>query len=136
MSSVATLGARVGYPTRLTPTEAQEYVRAAVTAADPVAELRFIGFRAEGYRVPAADPFAVAVARAHHATHAEETTSSSGAATNDARFYARRGIPAVCYGPNGRNLHAVDEAVEIASILAGARTLTRLLPSWLHGDDA
>jgi acetylornithine deacetylase len=136
VSSVATLGARVGYPTRLTPAEAQEHVRAAVTAADPGAELRFIGFRAEGYRVPADDPFAVAVARAHRAAHAEETTSSSGSATNDARFYARRGIPAVCYGPKGRNLHAVDEAVEVASMLAGARTLTRLIPTWLHGDDA
>ena len=29
------------------------------------------------------------------------------------RFYVRRGIPAVCYGPRGRNLHAVDEAVEL-----------------------
>jgi acetylornithine deacetylase len=133
--SVATLGVRVGYPTRLSPAEAQEHVRATVTAADPGAELRFVGFRAEGYRVPADDPFAVAVARAHHMTHLQETTGSSGSATNDARFYARRGIPAVCYGPNGRNLHAVDEAVEVASIVAGARTLSRLIPHWLHGDE-
>jgi acetylornithine deacetylase len=133
--SVATLGVRVGYPTRLSPAEAQEHVRAAVVAADPGAALRFVGFRAEGYRVPADDPFARAIAHAHRAVHGAETTSSSGSATNDARFYARRGIPAVCYGPHGRNLHAVDEAVEIASIAEGARTLTRLIPHWLHGDD-
>jgi acetylornithine deacetylase len=131
--SVATFGARVGFPSRLTPAEAQEHVRATVAAADPEAELRFVGFRAEGYRIPAHDPFAVAVARAHRATHDRETTSTSGSATNDARFYARRGISAVCYGPRGRNLHAVDEAVEVASIVAGARTLTRLIPQWLHG---
>jgi acetylornithine deacetylase len=134
--SVATLGVRIGYPTRLTPAEAQAHVRAAVADADPGAALRFVGFRAEGYRVSAHDPFAVAVARAHRETHANETTSSSGSATNDARFYARRGVAAVCYGPHGRNLHAVDEAVEIASIAEGARTLTRLIPHWLHGDDA
>jgi acetylornithine deacetylase len=134
--SVATFGARVGYPTGLTPAEAQEHVRVVVAAADAAAELRFTGFRAEGYRVPADDPFAVAVARAHALTHERETTSSSGSATNDARFYARRGIPAVCYGPNGRNLHAVNEAVELASIAEGARTLTRLIPRWLHGDDS
>jgi acetylornithine deacetylase len=133
--SVATLGARVGYPTRMTPSEAQEHVRATVAAADPEAELRFVGFRAEGYRIPADDPFAIAVARAHRSAHARETTGSSGSATNDARFYARRGIPAVCYGPRGRNLHAVDEAVEVASIVAGARTLTRLVPHWLHGGE-
>jgi acetylornithine deacetylase len=134
--SVATLGARVGFPTALTPAEAQEHVRAAVAAADPEAELRFVGFRAEGYRTPAGDPFAVAVARAHRSTHDRETTSSSGPATTDARFYTRRGISAVCYGPRGRNLHGVDEAVEVASIVAGARTLTRLIPQWLHGDEA
>jgi acetylornithine deacetylase len=133
--SVATLGLRVGYPTRLAPAEAQEHVRAAVAAADPEAELRFVGFRAEGYRLPASDPFAVAVARAHRTTHQRETTSTSGSATNDARFYARRGMSAVCYGPRGRNLHAVDEAVEVSSIVAGARTLARLIPHWLHGDD-
>jgi acetylornithine deacetylase len=60
---------------------------------------------------------------------------TSGSATNDGRFYARRGIPAVCYGPRGRNLHAVDESVELSSIVAGARTLTRLIPRWLHGDE-
>ena len=75
--SVATLGARVGYPTRLSPAEAQEHVRATVAAADPAAELRFVGFRAEGYRVRADDPFALAVARAHQAAHGGPTTSSS-----------------------------------------------------------
>jgi acetylornithine deacetylase len=64
--------------------------------------------------------------------HGTVVGRTSGAATNDARFYARRGMPAICYGPNGRDLHAVDEAVEAASILAGARTLTRLIPHWLH----
>ncbi len=133
--SIATLGVRVGYPTRMAPAEAQDHVRATVAAADPGAELRFVGFRAEGYRVSADDPFAIAVARAHHSAHGTQAASSSESATTDARFYARRGIPAVCYGPNGRNLHAVDEAVEVASIAAGARTLSRLIPDWLHGGD-
>jgi acetylornithine deacetylase len=134
--TTAELGARVGFPREMSPAEAQERIRETIAAVDPAAELRFTGFRAEGYRVPDDDPFAIAVARAHRATHGGDAAMSSGSATNDARFYARRGIPAVCYGPSGRNLHAVDENVEAASIVAGARTLTRLIPRWLHGEDA
>jgi acetylornithine deacetylase len=131
--STATLGVRVGFPRTLSPAAAQARVRTAIASADPGAEVRFVGFRAEGYRVPDDDPFAAAVERAHLETHGSATGRTSGSATNDARFYARRGISAVCYGPTGRNLHAVDEAVEVASIAAAARTLTRLIPRWLHG---
>ena len=131
--TTATLGARVGFPRDMPPSDAQERVREAVAGIDPAAELRFVGFRAEGYRVPDDDPFAIAVARAHRTTHGDDPSMTSGSATNDARFYVRRGIPAVCYGPRGRNLHAVDESVELSSIVAGARTLTRLIPRWLHG---
>jgi acetylornithine deacetylase len=134
--STATIGARVGFPGTMSPATAQARVRAAIARADPGADVRFIGFRAEGYRVPQDDPFAAAVERAHLATHGSATDRTSGSATNDARFYARRGISAVCYGPTGRNLHAVDEAVEVASIAAAARTLTRLIPRWLHGEES
>jgi acetylornithine deacetylase len=133
--TTATLGARVGFPRDMAPSDAQERVREAIAEVDPAAELRFVGFRAEGYRVPDDDPFATAVARAHRTTHGNDPAMTSGSATNDGRFYARRGIPAVCYGPRGRNLHAVDESVELSSIVAGARTLTRLIPRWLHGDE-
>jgi len=37
------------------------------------------------------------------------------------------GRPAVAYGPTARNIHAVDEAVELASIVRGARTLARFI---------
>ena len=134
--TTATLGARVGFPRDMPPSDAQERVREAVAGIDPAAELRFVGFRAEGYRVPDDDPFAIAVARAHRTTHGDDPSMTSGSATNDGRFYVRRGIPAVCYGPRGRNLHAVDESVELSSIVAGARTLTRLIPRWLHGGEA
>ncbi len=133
--STAALGVRVGFPGTMSPATAQSRVRAAIASIDPAADVRFAGFRAEGYRVREDDPFAAAVERAHLDTHGSTTDRTSGSATNDARFYARRGISAVCYGPTGRNLHAVDEAVEIASIAAAARTLTRLIPRWLQGDE-
>jgi acetylornithine deacetylase len=134
--SSATLGVRFGFPSDLSPAVAQSLLRAAIADVDPDAGVRLSGFRAEGYRVPDDDVFAAAVERAHLETHGARTSRTSGSATNDARFYARRGISAICYGPTGRNLHAVDEAVEVASIAEGARTLTRLIPRWLHGEDA
>ena len=134
--SVATLGVRVGYPTRLSPAEAQEHVRATVAAADPGAELRFVGFRAEGYRIPDDDPFAVAVARAHRLAHAAGDDGTRPARRRTTRASTRAGASRRSVtARHGRNLHAVDEAVEVASIVAGARTLTRLIPHWLHGDD-
>jgi acetylornithine deacetylase len=132
--STALVGVRVGFPTTASPLAAQERVRRAIEAIDPDAAVRFTGFRAEGYRIPDDDAFAAAIERAHRETHRGTTSRSSGSATNDARFYARRGTSAICYGPTGRNLHAIDEAIEVASITAAARTLTRLIPRWLHGD--
>jgi acetylornithine deacetylase len=49
----------------------------------------------------------------------------------DARLYLNQfGIPAVAYGPRARNIHAADESVELASIVAGARTLARFLAGY------
>lgn len=55
--------------------------------------------------------------------------------TTDARYYRNLlNIPTVAYGPRTRYLYGVDEAVELASIVAGARTLTRFLADWLGGE--
>jgi acetylornithine deacetylase/succinyl-diaminopimelate desuccinylase-like protein len=38
--------------------------------------------------------------------------------------------PALAYGPTARNIYAPDEAVELASIVRGARTLARFIASF------
>jgi acetylornithine deacetylase len=44
------------------------------------------------------------------------------------RYYLNQfGVPAVAYGPRSRNIHGTDEAVELASIVAGARVLARFM---------
>jgi acetylornithine deacetylase len=48
--------------------------------------------------------------------------------TTDARYYLNQfGIPALAYGPRARDIHAADEAVELASIVRGAKTLARFI---------
>lgn len=138
----AVLGVRVGFPPGWTPDEALALVADAVAvaaAADPwLAEhppqVRAAGFRAEGYRLDGAHPLAAAVASAHQAAHGEPPRQFVLGSTTDARIYINQfGVPALAYGPRTRNIHATDEAVELDSIVAGARTLARFLAAYYAG---
>ena len=135
----ATLGVRVGFPPSWTPDQALDRVRQAVhgaVLADPwlrqhPPRIRPHGFRAEGYHIDPAHPLVTALAAAHSAAHGAEPARFPLGSTTDARLYLNQfGVPAVVYGPVARNIHAVDEAVELDSIVAGARALARFLVSY------
>jgi acetylornithine deacetylase len=132
----ARLRVRVGFPRDWTADEALERFSAAVLAAgkaDPwLAErppaIRPVGFRAEGHLLPADHWLADAMAAAHHAVTGAQPRRAPIGATTDARFYLNQfGVPALAYGPRARNIHAVDEAVELASIVTGAKALARFI---------
>lgn len=134
---------RIGFPRSWSPARAEEAVREAIlreAKADPwLAEhpptVRPSGFRAEGYSLDPGHPLVTAVATAHRAAHGTVPRAYAIGSTTDARFYLNQfDRPALCYGPNVRNMHGVDEAVELASIVAGARTLARLIPTLLSED--
>jgi acetylornithine deacetylase len=74
-----------------------------------------------------------ALADAHESVHARRPQAFRLASTTDARHYRNEfDLPALCYGPRVRDIHGVDEAVELASIVAGARTLTRFIPAFMN----
>jgi acetylornithine deacetylase len=134
--SVVRLDVRIGYPATWSPQQAEAFTRehlATTLAADPwLAEhpptIRPNGFRAHGYDLPADHPLALALATAHRDAHGTDPGSTVMATTTDARTYlGRAGIPAICYGPRTTRIHGIDEGVELASIIAGARTLARFL---------
>jgi acetylornithine deacetylase len=138
----ATVGIRLGFPADWTVEQAEARVLAAVdraAASHPwLAEhpprVVFNGFRAEGYSIAQDTPLVRAVAEAHCDVLGAEPGVTPGTATTDARFYVNRyATPAVCYGPRVRNIHGVDEAVELESIVTGARVLARFLARWLGG---
>jgi len=142
--SVARMEIRVGYPMGWTPAQAEAVVQrhldlAAVAdpwLADHPPILRRSGFQAEGYDLPADAPLAVALAAAHRDAHGVDPLSIVMASTTDARIYRNRhDLPAICYGPVTTRIHGIDEAVELASIVAGARTLARFLISWSAADE-
>jgi acetylornithine deacetylase len=135
----ARMTVRVGHPTAWSADEAERRVRDAIDAAsahDPWLRehppaIRPSGFRAEGY---ALDP-GHALARRLSAAHAEALGAPAevvGApSTTDARLYLNHfDTPAVCYGPRVRRIHGIDECVELASIVDGARTLARFVAGW------
>src|ERR1022692_748502 len=135
----ARLGVRVGFPRGWTPGEAFEGVTAAVLAAcaaDPwlaghPPAIRETGFRAEGHVLDAAHPLAEAMARAHAAVHGAPPRREVIGSTTDARYYLNQfGRPALAYGPRARHIHAVDEAVELASIVSGAKALARFIAGY------
>ncbi len=138
----ATVGIRVGFPPGWTPDEALKQVSDAVTAAAAAhpwlaghpPQLRASGFRADGYLLDAGHPLVTSLAAAHQAAHGAPPRTFALDSTTDARIYLNQfGVPAVAYGPVVRNIHGTDEAVELASIVAGARTLARFLADYYTG---
>jgi acetylornithine deacetylase len=134
--SVVRFDVRIGFPATWSPDTAEAFTRdhlATALAADPwLAEhpprITPSGFRAPGYDLAADHPLARALAAAHRDAHGSDPASIVMATTTDARTYlGRAGIPAICYGPRTARIHGIDEGVELASIVAGARTLARFL---------
>jgi acetylornithine deacetylase len=132
----ARLRVRVGFPRGWTPDQALQRAEAAVRRAgadDPwlaahPPTVRPVGFLAEGYLLADDHPLAGAMADAHVHAHAVPPRRIVLGSTTDARYYINQfGRPALAYGPRARNIHAVDEAVDLASIVAGARTLARFI---------
>jgi acetylornithine deacetylase len=136
----ARIGIRVGFPRDWGPVEAERRVREAIAASaerDPWLSrnpplVRASGLRAAGYEIAPEDELVQALSRAHLDAHGESPSTAGTAATTDARHYRNTlGVPALCYGPRARNIHGIDEAVELATIVAGARTLARFMAGWL-----
>lgn len=141
---VARISVRVGHPAGWSAEETLEQVRAAITAAshdDPwltahPPTLRLSGYRAERYAQDPSHPLVQGFAEAHEAAHGTTPPAVAIGATTDARYYVNQfGVPALAYGPRTRNMHGVDEAVELASIVDGARTLARFLLAHFRGED-
>lgn len=143
VASSARLGIRVGFPRNLPPDDAlrrvEQVAREAIApaAADRDATgangslglvVEQTGFRAEGYRLDPADELVELLASCHESAHGRPLRRFGLGSTTDARYYLNQlGVPSLCYGPTAVNIHGADEAVELQSIVDGARTIGRLV---------
>jgi acetylornithine deacetylase len=133
---------RVGFPRAWTAAQAFGRAQAAVAraaAGDPWLAghppvVRQTGFRAEGYLLGSDHPLVAAVGGAHAAAHGSPPACRVLGSTTDARYYLNQfGTPALAYGPRAHGIHAPDEAVELASIVRGAKTLARFIIAFYAG---
>jgi acetylornithine deacetylase len=136
------LGVRVGHPTAWSADEAERHVQEAIDRAvqddpwlrDHPPRIHKSGFRAQGYAIDPDHALVEQIRAAHRDAHGTSPSTVAMGSTTDARYYLNGSdTPALCYGPRARNIHGVDEAVELQSIVDGAKTLTRFLSSWFAG---
>jgi acetylornithine deacetylase len=131
----ATFSVRIGFPRGWTPDQAEERVRTAISdmvkadpdfSSQPIVALS--GFRAKGHFIGTDTALVRDLSSAHSDAHGAPPLAFMLGSTSDARVYLEDfNVPAVCYGASGRNLHGVDEYVELQSIIDAARTLARFL---------
>lgn len=94
-------------------------------------EVIFNGFHAEGYVLEPGSEAEMALARAHEAACGAPLESFMTAGYLDTRVYALYNqIPALCYGPVSRNIHGVDECVNLPSLRRITQAMALFIAEW------
>ncbi|MCC7320920.1 MAG: ArgE/DapE family deacylase [Rubellimicrobium sp.] len=93
--------------------------------------LSWIGFQADGHVFAPGTAAEAALAREHRAVIGTDLDSIAMTATSDTRFYdLYYGIPALCYGAQGRGMHSPDEAIDLDSLRATTLIIARFIANW------
>ena len=130
---------RLGFYPGIKPAEVRAQVEALLReahAAHPQhksvrIDISYHGFQAEGLVVDLQQPVIRSLMQAHRDITGSEATARASTATTDVRFFHLYGhIPATCYGPNGANIHGVDEWVSIASLQQVTAVLALFVARW------
>lgn len=132
-----TLDVRIGlYPgmdVDMAKARVAECVQAAVAAlgSDIQVDIHHEGFHAPGCEFDLDHPAMQVLANAFHQVHGAPPARVASTATTDARhFRLMLDKPVTCYGPLARDIHGIDEAVSIASMVRVATTFAIFLCDW------
>ena len=94
-------------------------------------ELRYAGFQAEGCRVDAESDLLRGLGLVHTQVTGRQPVYLASTATTDARFFNLYGnVPCTCYGPEARNIHGIDESVDLQSLQRVTLVLARFVAAW------
>ena len=94
-------------------------------------KVTFNGFFAEGYVLEEGSEAEKVLARAHQTATGRPLETFMTAGYLDTRVYALYNkIPALCYGPVSRNIHAFDEAVSVASLKRITTAMALFVAEW------
>jgi acetylornithine deacetylase len=138
-----TLSCRLALYPGQEPAALRERVEATVAraaAADPFlaahpAVVRYDGFSCEGSVVAEDEPLVLGLADAYTSVHGRAPELRATTATTDARHFVRRGIPAICFGPEAQEIHGIDERVSLRSMQDVARILALFVLQWCGGSN-
>ncbi|MCB2153439.1 ArgE/DapE family deacylase [bacterium] len=127
----------------LFPTDTVEELKEAIqmTVAQAAAEdpwlaeypptVEFIGFHAEGAKFDPDCDLGQTLRDAHEEWRGVEPVPLRATCTTDVRFFTNNyDIPATCYGPKCRNIHAADEKVSIDSMQRVAEVMVTFIEQW------
>jgi acetylornithine deacetylase len=89
------------------------------------------GFQSEGCVLDRAAPLVTELAAVHREVTGSEVALTVSTGTTDARSFNLYGpIPATCYGPQGADIHGIDEWVSIDSTMQVTEVLARFVARW------
>lgn len=130
---------RLGFYPGRTPAEVrqqvEDHLRAAYNAhpqhASVQYEITYQGFQAQGCVVDTAQPVIGQLMQAHHDIAGALPPMFASTATTDVRFFHLYGkIPSTCYGPEGADIHGIDEWVSISSVQRVTAVLALFMARW------
>jgi acetylornithine deacetylase len=130
---------RLGFYPGLKPAQVREQVETLLKAAlathpqrqSVSYELTYQGFQAEGLVVDMQQPAMRQLLQCHQDIVGQAATLRASTATTDVRFFHLYGnIPSTCYGPQGANIHGVDEWVSLASLHEVTAVLALFIARW------
>ncbi|MBV8911496.1 MAG: ArgE/DapE family deacylase [Acetobacteraceae bacterium] len=140
-SSVATrarLGVRVGVMPGHSCQAVRREIGALVEAAGRDERLRgarlaveFAGFMADGCTFPPDQAISRAVSEMHRRVAGEALRAYNATGLTDARHYVLYGgTQATCYGPDGDNIHGIDESVGLDALHTVTSVLALTIAAW------
>lgn len=138
VAATCTLSCRIGLYPGQDPLEmrvqVEDAIAEAVAASPQLTEhppqVRYEGFSCEGMMVDSEEPVVHALSGAYARLHGERPPALATTATTDARHFVRQGIPAVCFGPRGEQIHGIDERVSLRSVVESAQVLGLFIRDW------
>ncbi len=93
--------------------------------------ITYQGFQAQGLVVDVQQPVVQQLLAAHHDINGADAALFASPATTDVRFFHLYGnIPSTCYGPEGANIHGIDEWVSISSLQRVTAVLALFIARW------
>ena len=130
---------RLGFYPGRTPAEVraqvEDHLRAAYRAhpqhASVQYDITYQGFQAEGCVVDTTQPVIGQLMQCHHDIAGALPPMFASTATTDVRFFHLYGnIPSTCYGPEGADIHGIDEWVSISSLQRVTAVLALFMARW------